>query len=478
MGLRRVASIGMKPQLYALWFGLLVLFAHAETGDETGRDTPAAGAVWVVKIDGAIGPATTDYVVRSFEKAQANGASLIVIEMNTPGGLDNAMRDIIQAILASPVPVVSYVSPQGSRAASAGTYILYASHFAAMAEATTLGAATPVQLGGPSSPAPPDSPKPQPAPEASDEDGKQDSDSPTGDKGGTAMERKMVNDAAAYIRGLAELRGRNAEWAEKAVREAASLSASEALEKNVINLIAKDLKDLLAQLDGSSVEINDENIELQLADKTIHVEAPDWRTELLTTLTNPNLVLILGMIGIYGIILEFYNPGAMIPGTVGIICLLLAGYSLQLLPVNYAGLGLIIVGIILMIGEAMVPSFGVMGIGGVIAFTMGGILLFDTDIEAFRISIPVIAAVGVVTAALIIATVNLALKIRHKHVTTGVDTLIGQTGTALTDIGDTGQVRLGGEIWYARSDQQITEGERVRVVSVDALTVSVEKLPG
>lgn len=464
----------MKPQLYALWFGLLVLFAHAETGD----DSPAAGAIWVIEIDGAIGPATTDYVVRSFEKAQASEASLIVIKMNTPGGLDNAMRDIIQAILASPVPVASWVSPQGARAASAGTYILYASHFAAMAEATTLGAATPVQIGGPSSPSPPDSPTPAPSPESPEDDNQKEDKSPTDQQGGTAMERKMVNDAAAYIRGLAELRGRNAEWAEKAVREAASLSASEALEKNVINFIAKDIDDLIAQLDGASTEIDGDPVELILAGKPVHNEAPDWRTELLTTLTNPNLVLILGMIGIYGIILEFYNPGSMIPGTVGIICLLLAGYSLQLLPVNYAGLGLIIVGIALMIGEAMVPSFGVMGIGGTIAFIMGGILLFDTDIEAFQISIPVIAAVGVVAAVLIIATINLALKIRHKEVTTGVDVLVGQTGEALTDIEDTGQVRIGGEIWYANASQPVSKGDKVRVVSVDALKVSVEKLEG
>lgn len=459
----------LKPLLFTAVLGLLFQLASAESDQG-----PTPGAIWVVEINGAIGPATSDYVVKSFEKAADNGAKLIILRMNTPGGLDNAMRDIIQSILASPVPVASWVAPSGSRAASAGTYILYASHFAAMADATTLGAATPVQIGAPSAPNPG---APTPNDPSKDGSGPDENDpSPTNQQGGTAMERKMINDAAAYIRGLADLRGRNAEWAEKAVRDAASLSAAEALEQNVIDLVATDMDDLIAQLDGRSIEISGQPFEVAVADTPVHFEEPGWRTELLTTLTNPNLVLILGMIGIYGIILEFYNPGAMIPGVVGIICLLLAGYSLQLLPVNYAGLALMIVGIGLMIGEATVPSFGVMGIGGIIAFTIGGIMLFDSDVEAFQVGIPAIAAIGAVTAVLIIATINIALRMRRKQVTTGIETIIGRTGEALTDIDDRGQVRLGGEIWEASASRPISQGDKVRVVSVDSLKVSVEKL--
>lgn len=447
---------------------VVVLLAHLV---QAQSEEPRAGSIWILQIDGAIGPATSDYIVRGIEEARDNDASLIVIEMDTPGGLDASMREIIASILASDVAVASWVTPRGARAASAGTYILYASHFAVMNEATNLGAATPVQIV-PSTPAP-GSPQ-QPAQGDGDGDDKQSETAKP--QGGSAMEKKMVNDASAYIRGLAELRGRNAEWAEKAVREGVSLSAHQAVELNVVDFIVTDLTSLVDRLDQQTVTLNDQSVSLELAGKPIHNHEPDWRTELLATLTNPNMVLILGMFGIYGILLEFYNPGTMIPGTVGIICLILAGYALQLLPVNYAGLGLMAVGIGLMVAEAMAPSFGVMGIGGIIAFIIGGIMLFDTDVEAFQIGIPALAAIGIVAGLIIIGTINVAIKMRNREVTTGIDRMVGETGEALTEIDKKGQVRIGGEIWRASSPVTIPDGQAVRVTDVNGMELTVEPI--
>lgn len=435
---------------------LVLVFAMAQTALTETAVEP--GAIWIVEIDGAIGPATSDYVLRSFEKAEQSSASLIIIRMDTPGGLDTSMRDIIEGILGSNIPVVSYVSPKGARAASAGTYISYASHIAAMAPATNLGAATPVQIGAPSLPSAP---------------GQEEEDEP--EHGGTAMERKMINDASAYIRSLAELRGRNVEWAEEAVRDASSLSASEALELNVIDLMADDIEQLISLLDGTVVEINGNEITMALADKYVHTQMPDWRTNLLTILTNPNLVLVLGMIGIYGIILEFYNPGATVPGVVGVICLILAGYAMQLLPVNYAGLALLLFGIILMVGEAMVPSFGIMGIGGIVAFLIGGLMLFDSELEAFQVGLPTLGATAIVSALLIFATISIALKMRNKAVTTGIDTIVGQSGQVLTNSAGQNQVRVGAEIWTVQSDDELAEGDTVTVVAVHGMSLRVSK---
>ena len=448
-------------------FLLIVVFsvavlAQAASTDKTSVPT---GAVWVVGIDGAIGPASSDFLSRSFEKARFSDARLIIIEMNTPGGLDASMRDIIKLILASEIPVATYVSPSGSRAASAGTYILYASHIAAMAPATNLGAATPVQIGAPTMPSPP-------VPSAGEEEEDDQADK------STAMERKMVNDAAAYIRGLADMRGRNADWAEEAVREASSLSSVEALDMNVIDFVAEDITELMAQIEGMSVEVNGIEMVIMIEDSVIHEEKPDWRTELLTILTNPNLVMILGMIGIYGIILEFYNPGSLVPGIIGVICLIMAGYALQMLPVNYAGLTLMLIGIVLIIAEAMVPSFGILGFGGIVAFLMGGLMLFDTDSGAFQIGWPVLGATVFVMAIVIIVTIRLALKMRKQSVTTGIDVLIGREGEVLIDFKQKGQVRIGGEIWAARSTVDVKQGDSVRVLAVDGLMLEVEKSPG
>lgn len=447
-------------------FSFFSLFSIAD--DEKGTN-PLPGAIWVVNVDGAIGPASSDYLVRSFEKAAKADASLIVILMNTPGGLDSSMRDIIKAILSSPVPIATYVSPKGSRAASAGTYILYASHIAAMAPATNLGAATPVQIGAPSVPNPGDSGEGGKG-EKGDKDSEPD--------GASAMEKKMVNDASAYIRGLAELYGRNAQWAEKAVREGASLSATEALEENVVDYIATSLEDLIKQVNGKTVKLNNEEHTLELNPELVHYQNPDWRTEILAVITDPNLVLILGMIGIYGVILEFYNPGSMVPGIVGVICLLLAGYSLQLLPVNYAGLALLVLGIGLMVAEAMAPSFGILGIGGIISFSIGGLILFDTELEAFKVGIPALAAVTAVTASFLFITIHLAMKMRKKKAVTGIETIINEKGKALSDFASEGMVKVGSEIWKAQTDAPLVKGDTVKVLAVNSLTLKVTKEEG
>ena len=443
-------------RLWPVCATLVLCFAMSQTALTETLIPP--GSIWIVEIDGAIGPATSDYVLRSFEKAEQASASLIIIRMDTPGGLDTAMREIIEGILGSHIPVVSYISPKGARAASAGTYISYASHIAAMAPATNLGAATPVQIGAPSLPSAP---------------GEDEEDEP--EHGTTAMERKMINDASAYIRGLAELRGRNIEWAEEAVRDASSLSASEALELNVIDLLADDIEHLISLLDGTTVKVNGNEITLALADKNVHTQVPDWRTKLLIILTNPNLVLVLGMIGIYGIILEFYNPGSMVPGVVGVICLILAGYAMQLLPVNYAGLALLLFGIILMVAEAMVPSFGIMGIGGIVAFSMGGLMLFDSELEAFQVGLPTLGATAIVSALLIFATISIAMKMRKKAVTTGIETIVGQSGRVLTNREGLDQVRVGAEIWTVESEDELTEGDTVTVVAVHGMSLRVSK---
>jgi len=439
---------------------LFTLFNCTSTQAEdvnTSAGIPA-NAVWVLTIDDAIGPASSDYIIRSIRKAQLNDAELVVIEMDTPGGLDTSMRDMIQTILASPVPVATYVYPKGARAASAGTYILYASHVAAMSPATNLGAATPVQLGAPSVPIGPQDPE---------ESEQQKGPSPS------TMDLKVTNDAIAYIRGLAELRGRNVEWAEAAVRDAATLSSQDALNENVIDIIAIDLHDLLLKVDGRKVEADGVQVEIKTQGKPVYVNDPDWRTEFLKVITNPNLVLILGMIGIYGIILEFYNPGVLIPGVVGAICLLLAGYGLQMLPVNYAGLALIILGISLMIAETMAPSFGIMGFGGIVAFIIGSIILVDTDVASFQVSIPVIASLAAVSALFLIITLRLFLKMRKKEVVDGVHVLVGAAAEVIEDFEDRGQVKVGAEIWKAITNSPLSKGEAVTIVSVDGMYLNV-----
>jgi len=455
------------------------------TGNPAGAaDTvgnPGSSVATVLEIDGAIGPATARYVVKGIEDAHAAGSRVVVLRIDTPGGLDTSMRDIIRAILAAPLPVVSYVAPSGARAASAGTYILYASHVAAMAPATNLGAATPVSIGGEPPPAPGSAPTPEPnsapAPAPSSAPTPAPSSAPTpapAPTPATAMERKVVNDAAAYIRGLAELRGRNVEWAEQAVRGAASLSANDALEKKVIDVVARDIPDLLAQIDGREVRLGNTTVKLATQGLSVAYAKPDWRIGLLSVITHPTIAYGLLLIGIYGLLFEGYNPGAVFPGVVGAISLLIALFAFQILSVNYAGLALVAVGVGMIVAEFFFPAFGSLGLGGLIAFVVGSLILFDSDVPGLNIALPVIAAVATVGGLVIVLMAWLANRSLRRPVVTGVQTLVGGTAEVFEDFSDKGRVRLGGEFWNARSDVPVRAGQVVRILKVEGLTLWVE----
>ncbi|WP_297656613.1 nodulation protein NfeD [Hydrogenophaga sp.] len=434
----------------------------------------AASSARVLSIEGAIGPASADYVVRGIDQARDSGASLVVLVLDTPGGLDSAMRQIIQAILASPVPVATYVSPQGARAASAGTYILYASHIAAMAPATTLGAATPVAIGMPGVPRPPgDAPRPE-SREGEPSDG--DSNSRTSPM--DTMTAKRVNDAAAFIRGLAEQRGRNAQWAEQAVREAVSLTAAEALSQEVVDVVATDIPDLLRQIHGRNVRMASGEQRLATQGLSIETHPPDWRHRLLGVIANPSLALILLMIGFYGLLFEFSSPGFGIPGTVGAICLLLALFSLQLLPVNYAALGLILLGFALLAAELLSPSFGVLGVGGIVAFMAGGLLLFDRDVPGMGVPLPLIFGLSIVAGAGVLLGGGMALRARRAPVVSGQESLVGACGEVLHVVGSQAWAQVQGERWQVRSDAPLQPGQRVRVKGMHNLVLEVAPDPG
>ncbi|MEX0386488.1 NfeD family protein [Spiribacter onubensis] len=432
--------------------------------------TGASGqTVHRLTVDGAIGPATAQYVVQGIEAAEAESASAVILQMDTPGGLDRSMRDIIKAVLASPVPVIGYVAPSGARAASAGTYILYATHWAAMAPGTNLGAATPVQVGG--MPGNPDRGGRDPDGGAA-ESGEAPADQSGG--GASATERKRINDAVAYIRALAELRGRNAEWAERAVRESVSLSAEAAYREGVIDQVAMNTRALLDAVDGLRL-IPDDGEPLRLADAMIDERAPDWRHELLAVITNPNVAYILLLVGIYGLIFELANPGTLVPGVIGGISLLLALFALQALPVNYAGLGLIALGVLFMLGEALAPSFGALGVGGVLAFGLGSLLLFDTEGPGFELSMLLVAGVTAASLMILMGTAMLALRAFRRRGVAGRAHLQGEQGEVITTRPAL-RVRVEGERWRARCNMPLDAGDRVRVTAVDGLTLTVEPM--
>ena len=417
----------------------------------------------VLEMRGSVNPAVSDYFKKGLEDAINGKTDLIIIEMDTPGGLDRAMRDIIQLILASPIPIVTYVAPDGARAASAGTYILYASHVAAMSPATNLGAATPVSIGG--------LPGSKKSPNKEKDKGKdKDEEAPLEDD--DTMKRKVINDASAYIKALAEKQGRNAEWAVKAVQEAVSLSAKEALETGVIDFVAADLKDLLKQVNGHEIMLDSKPYVIATTGMNIDRLKPSWRYKVLSVISDPNVAYFLLLLGFYGLVYELANPGVFLPGVAGGISLLLAFYAFQILPVNYSGLALIVLGMILMISEAFVPSFGSLGIGGVVAFAIGSLILMDD--EGLKISLSVITATTAVSASIMILVLGRILTIRKKNIVTGDEALVGMVGEALEDFSGEGRIELLGELWLAESSEKIRKGEKVNITSRNGLKLKVQ----
>ena len=431
----------------------------------------ANGVALVIDIDGAIGPGTADYVDTSLKAAAERNASIVVLRMDTPGGLDRAMRDIVQDILASPVPVVGWVTPQGARADSAGTYILLACHVAAMSETSHLGAATPVSLIGDEDQPKPRSPDPLAEPETEEDDAEEDR-APDGG----AMQRKVLNDAIAYIRSLAETHGRNADWAESAVRDAATLTAPEALEQNVIDLIANDLPGLLDAIDGRTVELDGEEAILATANIATETIEPTWRQKVLSTIASPEIAVLLMLIGIYGLMFEGWNPGSIVPGVIGAICLLLAAYALNVMPVNYAGLGLILLGFLLLIAEVFVPSFGALGLGGIASLIIGSIMLFNTGVPGFDISPWFVTSVAAFAGIATFALGYYAVKIMRRKSVAGVDLILHDTAVADESFESSGTVWLEGEQWQARSTVPIRAGQQLRILRVDGLVLDVEPI--
>lgn len=474
---RALRRLGASALLIA---GALGLAAQ----DVAPTSAPPATPAMVLTVEGAVSPAMSDYIRRNLDDAARQGTPIVVLKLDTPGGLDSSMREIIRAILASPVPVATWVAPAGARAASAGTYMIYASHIAAMAPATNLGAATPVAIGGgggddsplpfgrsPAEDTPPDQPDAE-SDSAADPDAE--ATPPPARAPRSAMEAKVINDAVAYIRGLAELRDRNADWAERAVRESVSLTSSAAAEQGVIDFVAADIAQLLALADGRSVRMEDGEITLATAGIAHEMVEPDWRTALLSVLTNPNVALILMLVGVYGIIFEFLNPGVLVPGTVGGISLLLGLYALALLPINYAGIGLILLGLALIVAEAFAPSFGILGIGGTVALVLGVVILVDTDVPGLAISIPLVAGVAVAGVITTLIVARLAARSIRARVVSGSEEMIGAIGRVEDWRDGTGHVWVHGESWRAQGDAALAAGARVRVAGMEGLTLRIE----
>lgn len=452
---------------------LILAAMLAVFGGSATAATPASGLALALEVRGTIDPASRDFILRGLAQAQERNAIVAILKLDTPGGLDSSMRDIIQAILASPVPVIGYVAPDGARAASAGVYLLYACHLAAMAPATNLGAATPVQLGGlPLSTPPPREPAQEPsAPKPGDSSAAPLTTAPAP---ADIIERKLINDARAYLRSLAQLRGRNIEWAEKAVTEAASLSARDALQQGVIDLVAADMADLLRQADGRQVTVAGGNQSLATQGLTVETLQPDWRTRLLGMIAHPMTAYILLLVGVYGLVFELAHPGLAAPGVLGGICLLLALFAFQVMPVNAAGLALLLLGLGLMVAEAFAPSFGALGLGGIAAFVAGSLLLWDETGPGYEIPLALILGFALASTVLLIGLATLLIRQRTRPVVSGAEELVGATGAVMAD--DPGRIWIHSESWLARAPRPLRPGEPVRVTRREGLTLWVQPL--
>lgn len=447
------------------WLRTLVLVATAlALSASQSHDQDARARVLLVDVKGAIGVATSELISLAVAKAERESARLLLIRLDTPGGLVSSTRDITQTLLASRVPVAVYVAPGGAHAASAGTYITYAAHVAAMAPGTSIGAATPVQMSVPGLPGGTD-----PRRDPSERE-------PQKGTGPTALEQKTINDAVALLKSLAQLRGRNVEWAEKAVREAATSTAEEAQRERVVEVVASDVEDLLRQLDGRVVTTAGGEIRLQTGGSIVAEVEPTLRIRALSALADPNVAFVLLIIGIYGILFEFWTPGLVGSGIVGGVCLLLALAGLTALPVNYAALGLLLFGIALMTMEAFTPGVGILGLGGLVSFVLGAVFLFDPAGADFdlRIAWPLIAGVALTSALLSIGALGLAMKARRRAVVTGSEEMIGSAGTVIDWHDGRGRIRVHGEVWAARGPERAESGRKVRVVGRDGLTLTVD----
>lgn len=458
----------MKQALQLILLSALVLMAW-QTSAAENTPSPDSKQAMLLVLDGSVNPGTAHYLVSNLQSAQEENYDLVIIQMNTPGGLDLAMRDIIREILASKIPVATYVYPPGSRAASAGTYILYASHVSAMAPATNLGAATPVSIGGMPKPAE------EKGKEGKEESASEDKPQPKPDNK-SAMEKKIINDAEAYLRSLAAYHDRNIDWVKNAVREGESLSSQEALEIGVIDLVADNPQQLLLQIDQRQVRLPSGQETLDTSGMTITTVEPDWKMELLSIISDPNIAYILLLIGIYGLIFEGYNPGALIPGVIGAICLLLAMYALQILPVNYVAAALLVLGIALLVVEAFAPSFGILGVGGIIAFLFGSFLLFDEPETGVAVALPILITVTIVSVVLLSFILSLALKARDRPVVSGREELLYATGIVIQDFENEGWVRVHGEMWKGHCQIPLQVGQAIKVVAIDDLELTVEPI--